>query len=316
MKKRIVIFGGLVLLLVAVGFYFTRQITAESTSTSQFRKTNTTRTLVAPKVAEPEQINVVDVEGTAEKKSSRGGVWSPMGKGDMLRVDDSVRTRNHSSVILGLGKTSTIELSNASEIEVRELSGAVQRLGLIKGRASVDYGEDGKRVLNIENSDGTVVARVDEGKFSILNNGQLVAVATETGSVDLSAAGESVTVNPGMESVVEKGQAPAKPYSVTPEGYMKTFSSTCKKQNDNMAVVRGTVSTGTTVLVNGTETKTNPDGTFFTHVRVPEGSRRVELKTTDIWGKEREQMLMCNEPKPTAKIDNIDIIWGNKGEGG
>ncbi|MBN2715543.1 MAG: FecR domain-containing protein [Deltaproteobacteria bacterium] len=314
MKKRIIIFALLSLILIGIGLYFMQHLDEGQDDTHLQNLNNSADAAPVPFEHSAEQISVVSVAGSAEKKSALGQSWSPMSKGDMLNVDDAVRTRDDSTVVLGLGEASTIELSNASEIEVRELSGVAQRLGLIKGRASVDYGENGKRVLNIENSDGTVVAKVDQGKFSILNNGRMVAVATETGSVDLSAAGESVTVTSGMESVVEKGHAPVAPYKVSTQAYLKLSAGACKKYSETVAVVRGTVSTGTAIMVNEQDIRPNPDGSFLARVRMLPNARRVQLKTTDIWGNIREQTLNCTEPKNSASIKNVVIDWGSKGD--
>ena len=314
MKKRIIIFAVLFLILIGFGLYFIRRVD-ESFTKQDIPNVDTAETAnPVPFNQSNDHISVVNVEGSAEKKTRTSGKWRAMNKGDMLNVEDSVRTLDDSTVVLGLGETSTIELSNASEIEVRELSGVAQRLGLVKGRASVDYSETGNRVLNIENSDGTVVAKVDQGKFSILNNGQLVAVATETGSVDLSAAGESVTVSKGMESVVEKGKAPIEPYQVSANAYLKLSAGACRKQNNNMAIVRGTVSVGTEIRINGVRVQPNPDGSFLTRIRLAENDRKVQLKTTDVWGNIREQHLICTEPRNSASIKNVVIDWGKKGE--
>ena len=314
MKKRIIIFGVLFLILIGVGLYLIQYVD-KSIDKRDTPSVDTSATAEpVPFNQTDDHISVVSVEGAAEKKTSTSGKWRAMNKGDMLNVDDSVRTLEDSTVVLGLGETSTIELSNASEIEVRELSGAAQRLGLIKGRASVDYSENGKRVLNIENSDGTVVAKVDEGKFSILNNGQLVAVATETGSVDLSAGGESVTVSKGMESVVEKGKAPVTPYQISPNAYLKLSGGACRKQNNGMAIVRGTVSVGTKIRVQNIKVQPNPDGSFMVRIKLAENHKKVQLKTTDVWGNIRERTVVCTEPRNSASIKNVVIDWGKKGE--
>lgn len=311
MKKRVIIFLAVILLLVAAGIYFTRNVTEQIEGTNSKVEKNTYVLDSQNLPSKKDQISVVNVEGTAEKKS-RGGDWSPMNKGDLLAVEDSVRTQKESQVVLGLGEKSIIELNDASEIEVRELSGVMQRLGLVKGRASVDYGEDGNRILNIENNDGTVVAKVDKGKFSILNNGQIVAVATETGSVDLSSQGESVIVTKGMESVVTKGKAPSKPYAISADAYLKLSAGACKKQDGNRAIVHGTVARGTTVSVNKQSVEINPDGSFIAYLKIPKNRRRIQLKTVDVWGKAREKTIMCLEPKKHAPIKKIDIDWGKK----
>ncbi|MBN2340674.1 MAG: FecR domain-containing protein [Deltaproteobacteria bacterium] len=314
MKKLVIIFSIVVVALIVAGLVYTQHVSKDMLGDSENGSESSDKKVEdsAQTVRRSEGISVVDIRGDAERKT-KDGAWSPMEKGDSLAVDDSVRTRNDSKVVLGLGKSSTIELNAASEIEVRELSGAMQRLGLINGRASVDYGEDGNRVLNIENSDGTVVAKVDKGKFSILNNGQIVAVATETGSVDLSAAGESVTVTEGMESVVTKGNAPTQPYEISTQTYLKLSAGACKKLSEIKAVVHGTVSVGTSVTVAGEPVTVNSDGSFISYVALSKNNRKVKLETIDVWGKVRERSIVCLAPKKRAPIKKIDIDWGKKG---
>lgn len=316
MKVRVVIFSAVAVLLIGIGIYFIQQFerTIDSTPRKSFNAEAAPTSVSKDDTVtnQMDLINVLRIDGTAERKS-RGGQWSPMAQGDILSVEDSVRTKEESTLLLGLGTSSTIELNNASEIEVRELSGAVQRLGLVKGRASVDYRANGDRILNIENSDGTIVAKVDEGKFSILNNGRLVAVATETGSVDLSSDGQHVTVPQGMESVAVYGEAPTKPYQISAGAYLKLSAGACRQQNENIAIVRGAVSIGSVVFINKHSIKINTDGSFIASVHLLSKNNKVTMKTTDVWGKTVSRTLVCLKPRVKAPIKKIDIDWGTKG---
>ena len=132
-----------------------------------------------------------------------------------------------------------MEVAPNARVQVRELTDTVQRLGLLRGRASVDYAEGGDRVLKIENADGSAVARVTKGRFSVLSSGRTVAVATEVGQVDLFAAGERVAVVAGKTSVAGDGRPPSRPKAISAELILKVTDPGCIVQPELSYHLRG-----------------------------------------------------------------------------
>jgi len=257
-------------------------------------------------------VQVLRVNGRAERRTGEGR-WTGVLQGDKLAVDDAVRTGGQSSITLDLGDSSTIELAEQAEVEVRELSGAVQKLGLISGRASVDYRDNGERVLNIENGDGTVVARVQKGRFAVLNNGQLLAVATKTGSVDLSSAGRTVVVSEGKQSVAYAGQTPMTPFEIPVDALLRIADGSCRIQKSGGAVVKGTVSVGARLSVDGQPVTPDGGGRFSIALKAAAPGKKVLIRETDLWGETRETQLTCATAAQKAGIREVDINWGRDG---
>ena len=202
-----------------------------------------------------------------------------------------------------------VELAQEAEIKVHELSSSVQRLGLVRGRASVDYDEGGERVLRIENENGNAVAEVRAGKFSIMNTGGTVAVATETGSVDLSASGRKVEVAAGMQSVVAGG-APSRPLTIPVDVLLRVADPGCITQREPFYTVRGRTTPGSNVRVNDVGGAVQLDGRFVVRVPLRPGKNRIVVVTEDVTGREKRRVFPCVTHDPRANIEGIDINWG------
>ncbi len=252
-------------------------------------------------------VEVVEVKGRVSRETE--GKWVDVVAGQTLGVDDAVRTDKESSVSIKVGESSVIELAQEAEIKVRELSSSVQRLGLVRGRASVDYDEGGERVLRIENENGNAVAEVRAGKFSIMNTGGTVAVATETGSVDLSASGRKVEVAAGMQSVVAGG-APSRPLTIPVDVLLRVADPGCITQKEPFYTVRGRTTPGSNVRVNDVGGAVQLDGRFVVRVPLRPGKNRIVVVTEDVTGREKRRVFPCVTHDPRANIEGIDINWG------
>jgi hypothetical protein len=263
-----------------------------------------------------EVVEVLEVQGAASKLAEEGS-WVRIEPGEVLAVDEAVKTEPESQVTLKVGDQSTVELAENAEVRVREVSDSVQRLGLVKGRVSADYQEDGSRVLRIENEDGSAVAEVRKGAFSIANTGATVAVATETGSVDLSAGGERVTVAAGEQSVVARGDAPSRPKAIPVDVLLKVVDPGCRVQRERTIVIVGRTSPGSSVRINEVEAKVDVDGSFRARIPLIIGKNRIVVVTEDVLGRNKRRLFPCVTVDPGAPIKKIDIKWGKtkKGEG-
>lgn len=258
-------------------------------------------------------VRVVEVSGTATRATASGAVV-PLTAGLELSVDDRLRTEPDSRLRLRIGERSTVDLADRAEVQVRELSDSVQRLGLVYGRAVVDYREDGGRELRIENGDGNAVARVREGKFSILSTGTTVAVATETGQVDLSAAGETVTVGADRQSIVSGGP-PSRPLAIPVEVVLRVVDPGCRVQRETSYNVSGRTSPGASVTVNQVRARVNGKGDFSVRLPLRVGKNRIEVVSVDVAGHTERRVFPCVTVDPGAPIKDVDIRWGGEGGG-
>jgi len=253
-------------------------------------------------------VRVVEVVGRVTR-SSAGGERIAVAQGDDLAVDDTLVTEAASRVRLEMGARSTVDLAENAEVQVRELSESMQRLGLVYGRAAVDYREDGDRVLRIENQDGSAVAQVKAGKFSILNTGTTVAVATETGSVDLSAAGETTSVGANQRSVAMDG-APPRPLAIPAEIVLRVVDPGCRVQREAFFTVNGKTSPGSRVIVNDKAARVRGNGDFTLRIPLKVGLNKVVIVTEDVTGRAERRVLPCITVDPGASIEGVDIKWG------
>jgi hypothetical protein len=202
-------------------------------------------------------------------------------------------------------------MMNDARVTVRELSESVQRMGLLSGRVSVNYEEKGDRVLQIENADGSAVARVRKGRFSMMNNGTVVAVAAETGTVDLSAAGQTVTVSSGMQSHTTGDEAPVRPGTVSAQMMLRLSDKACTRHKNAAVKVKGVVEPGTRVFVNRQPARVNAAGHFVADLVLEAGRSRIVIETEDVVGRRMTRSVSCiivDSASPDSR--EVDFKWG------
>jgi hypothetical protein len=251
---------------------------------------------------------VAEVVGTVVRSTAKGERTAVV-EGATLGVDDALVTEAASRVRLKVGARSTVDLSENAQVQVRELSETMQRLGLVYGRAMVDYREDGGRVLRIENQDGSAVAKVEAGKFSILSTGTTVAVATETGQVDLTAAGSTVTVGANRLSIVSGG-APQRPLAIPAELVLRVVDPGCRVQREAFFTVSGRTAPGSRVTINEKAARVRGDGDFSLRVPLKIGRNRIVVVTEDVAGRVESRVIPCITVDPRASIEDVNIKWG------
>ena len=323
MKKRLIIYAALALALVLAGYALAVAITGWDAAAPVPRvdrppvaaqKTARAGGAGPTDASRALGVKVLEVIGTATRATASGEV-TPITPGLDLAVDDSLRTDQASRVRLKVGESSTVDLADKAEVQVRELSDSIQRLGLVYGRAVVDYREDGGRVLKIENKDGSAVAQVKAGKFSILNTGTTVAVATETGRVDLSASGATVSVEAAQQSVVSGG-APSRPLAIPVALALRVADPGCRVQKEAFYTVSGRTSPGARVLVNDVSARVDERGDFSVRLALKIGKNKIVVVSEDVAGRAERRIFPCVTVDPGAPIKGVDIKWGGGNEKG
>jgi hypothetical protein len=250
---------------------------------------------------EPSRARVVKVAGIAERGAS--GRWERVQAGDTVGLDDSIRTRFSGRVDLSLGERSSVVVAEASEITLRELSAAVHRLRLARGRISVDYQADGSRVLRVENDRGDAMAEAGAARFSVIETGTSFAVATETGVVDLRARGVTVKVADGRQAVAPAGQPPTAA-AVPGAVLLKIAARSRVEASGRCSPVVGQVERGVEVLVDGERVPVDAGGRF----RVPftaeaERRRRLVLVVRDSGGRSRTREIPCEYDRAEFSVE-------------
>lgn len=259
-----------------------------------------------------EEAVVVAARGSVER-AHLGGAWASVSVGDKLRADDAVRTGRGGTAGLRIGGKSELAVSENTQLSIRELTREVHRLKLDKGRIKVDYQPDGRRVLRIESAGAAGVAETTSARFSMLSTGTTVAIATESGSVDLRAAGTRVTVAAGKQSLVRGGEAPAVPVDVPVKLLLKVAAAAGAASAALCARVEGVAPAGTQVLIDGVPAEVGPDGHFRMPVlRDPRDKKEVLVAMRDVTGREERRAVPCMGEPPEAAIRDLNIRWRGK----
>ena len=253
-------------------------------------------------------VAVVSVAGTLERQD--GEEWTPVAAGEPLHQDDTLRTADGSRATLAIGEGSRVTVSDATQLTVREITAAAQRLRLARGRLSVDHQPDGARVLVVETERGDTVAQAGAARFSVLASGASLAIATETGVVRLQAGGSSVDVGPGEGSVAFAGQAPA-PAAAIPVALLLELGRSATTA-DGGCRIEGAVASGAEVRVDGKPVKPQPDGRFS--VVVPGGRGRTKgatVRTRDAAGRVVERRVACAR-NVDEHVSDFAVRWGHE----
>lgn len=275
-----------------------------------------------PTPAEKIEPEVVSTTGRVERQLA-ADEWVPVKVGERLASDSSIRTGPDARADLALGRDATVTVQPESQVGVIEITEAVGRLELRRGRLSVTQETEGGRVLRIEGEGGQVV-EARGARFVVRKSDRDFAVATVTGSVDLASAGETVTVKAGTQAVANRGETPSAATPIPPELLLRVARA-ASRNKDLCAVIEGQASVGAEVRVAGEPAVVDNDGRF--RVEVPRAPMRntVEVVTTDIQGHERTEQVPCQalpppsrsepEPAPDSKIEDLSIQWGEGAPG-
>src|SRR5438132_9450344 len=212
----------------------------------------------------PQEAVVLSVAGSVER--ARGsGPWSRLVPGEHLKADESIRTGKTGRTDLRIGDKSTLAVTESTQVTIRELTRAVHRFRLERGRLAVDYKPDGERVLKIESESSGAVAETRGARFSVLSTGSTIAVATETGSVNLRAAEREVEIREGQTALVRRGDAPGTPERIAPVPIpllLKVAAAIPSENEQLCARVTGTSQAGAEVVVDGVPADVDREGRF------------------------------------------------------
>lgn len=252
---------------------------------------------------------VVAVTGLAERSATGDAGWVALKQGDPLVADDRIRTAKGGELTLQVGDSnSRITVPESSELAIGQLTAAVHSFKVGHGRIGVDYQRDDKRVLRLTSENGAV-AETRGAKFTVLSTGTTIAVATESGSVNLSAAGQSVEVGPGQQSVV-LGQGAPSEVAPIPTSVLLEVAKVASGGNELCASLQGLVRPGTALEVDGNPVNVDREGRYNVTVPRRPGLKSVRVVALEPSGKRSEKEIACKEARAGPK-DEADFQWGN-----
>ncbi len=266
--------------------------------------------------AEPrvDEAIVVAVVGDVVRLSPSGGT-SSLAVGQRLRADDSVRTGHGGRTDLQLGARNRLTVAERTQLTIREVTDKLHRFKLTRGRIAVDYQADGARLLRIESADGSAVAETQGARFAVLSTGTAVAIATQTGAVNLTAQEKTVEVRAGSQSIALAGRSPSAAEAIPARLLLKLASAPAAQEREGLcAEVEGTAPPGAEVLVDGAPAAVADDGRF--RVRVPAAPEKTTalLAIRDASGRETTRTVPCGTGGSVARIKDFAIRWRKKGQ--
>jgi glucodextranase-like protein/FecR-like protein len=319
LKKRVAIFMTFALLTFGAGYVLFEVVIVEQPQPEPVLPKIPKPAIVPVKppenVKQPKNVLVVSTEGLVERMSLEKE-WQLVSVGDRLNMDDSIKTANKASARLRIDEKSEIDLSERSELKVREISDTVHRFKLLRGKIGVDYDAASARVLKIEDAKSEAVAESMAGKFTVLNSDGVISVATTVGEVELKAKKKSVVIKAGEMSRVVPGKKP-EPTKLIPVSVMLRVAKPKKQvQRDRFTVVRGRTDVGARVSVNDISASVDHKGRFMARVKLRAGRNRLIVRTSDVAGNIKKRDLGIVIVDANAPIKDINIQWKEKKKAG
>jgi hypothetical protein len=200
-----------------------------------------------------------------------------------------------------------VVVADRTHVLVRELSDDVLRFQLSHGLVTVDYPEKAARRVRVEAATGDAIAESQGARFHVSSNGLAFAVATSTGTVDVTAAGATVAVGAGQLSMVGRAGVPSPPRPIPTEVLLKIAAASTLSPGKCLDTT-GRTDPASRAMVNGEEVQVGEDGRF--PIRVP-GPRRdgvVVVRVISPDGREVVRNLPCGRD-PAARIRDLRMRW-------
>jgi Glucodextranase, domain B/FecR protein len=242
----------------------------------------------------------------------RDGRWIAVQKGDLLSLQDVVRTTPGSSAVLRLGAATEIDLREKVEIRLDKLTAAGAIVDLRRGKvvARVDSERD-----NLE-----ITARqtrtVNEGpaRFVVMagENGR-VSVASTSGRTRFASGGKTVTLAEGTETRAEENQAPDDPEKIPEEVLLTVVWPSGERHGEDVAI-RGKASATSLVTINGDPVAVGVDGGFMAKVPLQEGDNPIQVQAESLTGRTRadKKTLLRPTTRPPKLAPGHGPLWKQK----
>jgi hypothetical protein len=237
----------------------------------------------------PREGAIVVAAATGVRRSA-GSAWVKARLGDALRVGDSIRTGAAGTAEIALGRGTAVTVAERSEVTVRELTAALQRVGVARGLIAVDLPTDGLRILRVEDRSGTIFASASGGRWHVVATPRGLGVAVDDGDVRVESAGAAVDVSAGSESAAWRGATPLPPASI-PRDLSLRIAQVNENRRANACTVLQT-DVASEVMVNGEPADVRADGSVT--VRMPRARKgEVDVVVRHATGMVERKTIRC-----------------------
>jgi FecR protein len=261
-----------------------------------------------PPPAEPERQDVAVVWADSGVERTAGAGWTAARPGDPLRVTDSIRTASGATAEIALGRGSRVTLQERSEVTVRELTAAVHRVGVLRGRIAVDHRPDGTRVLRVEDQSGSVAASGSSARFGVVAMGDALAVASTEGQLTVESGGARVNLPAGEETVARRGLAPLPPRPIPRDVVLRVARVLQERKSSLCALLQ--VDVASELFVNGARVDVPSDGNVA--IRLPSRlrARGAEVVVRHASGAVERRSVPC--PEKEGDVSELEVRWNGR----
>jgi hypothetical protein len=258
--------------------------------------------------AAPQDATVVSADPGVERRGAAG--WAPARPGDALRVTDSLRTSAGSTAEIALGRGSRVTLQERSEVTVRELTAAVHRVGVLRGRIGVDHRPDGTRVLRVEDQSGAVAATGGAGRFGVVAAGDGLAVASTEGQLTVESGGATVRVPAGAETVAHRGLPPLPPRPVPRDVVLRVARLLQERRASVCAVLQ--IDVASELTVNGASVDVPVDGNVVVRLPPRLRPRGAEVMVRHATGIVERRTVPCQPQEKDGEVSDLEVRWHDR----
>lgn len=228
--------------------------------------------------------------------------------GDRLSVRDALRTEAGEADVAVDGVR--MRLHESSRLELKQVGTRAVR-ARVRGSVESEVDVKGRLDVEIENSDA--IAHSEGGHFFVTADGRgVVAVASVTGTVNVTGAGKSVAVGNGEVTRVSRAQpAPSKPVEALRRVLLNVQWPNQKETNRATFPIAGQVEPGSRVFVQDKPVAVEEGGTFRTEVPLKQGRQRIAVVTIDAMGrrKQLETVVLRDDSIPDVKVKKRLWQW-------
>jgi hypothetical protein len=248
-------------------------------------------------------------EALGQVDAYRDGRWIAVQKGDLLSLQDVVRTVPGANAVLRLGASMEIELREKVEVRLDRLSDAGASVDLRRGKVLARVGHPRENLVITARE--TRTSNEGPARFVVMaaENGA-VAVAATTGRARFTAAGKTVNLDEGTQTRAEPGRAPADPERI-PEDVLLNVVWPEGERHGAEVPVAGQVEPSAAVTVNGAPAAVSADGRFTAAVKLNEGSNVVKIEAEDLGGRKKaaSETLLRPSTKPPKLAPVPGQLW-------
>jgi hypothetical protein len=260
---------------------------------------------VAPAVSAPALFRVASIQGAVE--ALHNGQWYVVQAGDLLPMQDIIRTNKGSNALLRRGGAE-IEVREDVDVRLDQLAKNTASFGLLRGSSVVTSVEDPSQTVEIT-ANGASARNQGPSRWVVQQGASGVTVGTAKGEVVFSARGKQVMVRAGQESTAKPDEEPSQPETI-PEDLLLSVMWPEIDHAQPQAQIAGKTRPSSRVKVNGVEAPVHADGRFATSVPLGVGPNKVEVQAEDILGNKKAVNKTIRRPPPSPSLETTDEeLW-------